>query len=384
MRSGALSKTELDGSSVEKMQAVLGDDADFLALMQELDAIFRPVLALDGSDNAFTDPDLTLDGPFTMETWVKLDPGINNEDGLLGVRDQLDINFYDAKLRVWIGGGMNDAIVAKRPISPDVWTHVAVTRDAKGAFKLYLDGVLDNADSKLAPQKFEHARIAWTGIGKGTAGALSEFRVWNRERTADEVRATIDRSVSQADGLVFASGAKTWGKLGAGAKMTKTSDFPPILTADEATQIDGKFAEYRALAAHPGDVAKGQAMSALCTACHLIGPQGGNIGPNLSGAGAMGVEALLHNIITPNAAMENGYRIFRVELKSGDLVDALFVSEDKDAVVIRMPGAEDRRIPRSEIRASKYLRRSLMPEGLLDALPPESVSDLFTYLQTLK
>ena len=37
--------------------------------------------------------------------------------------------------------------------------------------------------------------------------------------------------------------------------------------------------------------------------------------------------------------MENGYRIFRVELKNGDLLDALYVSEDKDAIVIRLPGA---------------------------------------------
>ena len=157
-----------------------------------------------------------------------------------------------------------------------------------------------------------------------------------------------------------------------------------MLTPDEATQIDAKFARYRALATRPGDVAKGQALSAIFTACHLAGTQGGNIGPNLSGAGAMGIEALLHNIITPNAAMENGYRIFRIEQKNGDLVDALFVSEDKDAVVVRMPGSPDRRIARGEIRAAKFLRRSLMPEGLLDALPPESVSDLFAYLKTLK
>jgi hypothetical protein len=31
-----------------------------------------------------------------------------------------------------------------------------------------------------------------------------------------------------------------------------------------------------------------------------------------------------------------------------------------------------------------YLRRSLMPEGLLESLPPESVSDLFAYLKALK
>ena len=82
--------------------------------------------------------------------------------------------------------------------------------------------------------------------------------------------------------------------------------------------------------------------------------------------------------------MENGYRIYRVELNGGDLIDALFVSEDKDAVVIRMPGADDRRIGKAEIRGAKYLRRSLMPEGLLDAMTPAQVSDLFAWLLSLR
>jgi hypothetical protein len=38
----------------------------------------------------------------------------------------------------------------------------------------------------------------------------------------------------------------------------------------------------------------------------------------LSGAGASGTEALLRNVLTPNAAMEAGYRIFRVELACVD------------------------------------------------------------------
>jgi putative heme-binding domain-containing protein len=98
----------------------------------------------------------------------------------------------------------------------------------------------------------------------------------------------------------------------------------------------------------------------------------------------MGLEAVLRNILTPNAAMEPGYRIFRCELVNGDLVDAFYVSEDKDAFVIRQPGVPDRRLAKKDVRRTQYIRRSLMPEGLLDALNEEQVRDLLGYLMTLK
>jgi putative heme-binding domain-containing protein len=147
--------------------------------------------------------------------------------------------------------------------------------------------------------------------------------------------------------------------------------------------LDAKFAQLTALTPK-GNAANGKALSALCMACHQIGAAGGQIGPNLSGVGAMGLEAVLRNILTPNAAMEPGYRIYRVEMKNGDLIDAFYVSEDKQATVIRQPGFPDRRLDKKDIRSSKFIRRSLMPEGLLDSLPDQSTADLLAYLMTLK
>ena len=389
VRAGTIAKTDLDGPMLDKLQTILGTDADLAALMNELTALFRPVLLLDGSDNAWSESGVTLDGPFTVETWVLLAPKdrpLGPGDGILGVPGQLCLNFFGGTFRIWDGKG--DAIVAKKPAVPGVWTHLAVTRDEKGALKIYQDGTLDQDQSQPLPQKFENVRIGLTNGKGGLAGALSEFRIWSRTRTADEIRNDFDRSyegVAKPSGLVFyAPGAGPWGKLQSGAKVAKTSDFPPILTAAEATALDAKFAKYRALAEKPGDVAKGKVAAQTCQACHTIAGQGGNLAPNLSGAGAMGVEALLRNIITPNAAMENGYRLFRVELKSGDLAEGFLASEDKDAIILRAPGAQDRRIARADIRASQFLRRSIMPEGLIDTMTPEQVSDMFTYLKTLK
>lgn len=388
VRNGGIAKDEIDGATFDKLQAVLGDDADLGALMQEMASLFRPALRLNGEDNAWSETDLTLDGPFTVETWVKLDPGIDNNDGILGSPGTLDMNFFGGQFRVWVGGGTHDAIVAKKKTVPDVWTHLAVTRDAKGMFRIYQNGELDTDDSKPAPQKFEQVRLGWTAPAKGTAGWLSEFRIWNRERTATEVRADFDRSfdgTAKPDGLVGLFSGTSWGKPHGGAKVQKTQDFPPLLTESEAKTLAGKFAKFQALAVESGDAAKGKALfTTTCQQCHSIAGQGGQVGPVLNGAGALGVEALLRNILTPNAAMEPGYRAFRVELKEGDVLDGIRVSEDKDAIVLRRPNLDDTRIAQKDVRKAAFTKSSMMPEGLLDALKPEDVSDLFAYLKTLK
>jgi putative heme-binding domain-containing protein len=167
--------------------------------------------------------------------------------------------------------------------------------------------------------------------------------------------------------------------------VEKTQDFPALMTAAQSQALAEKFSRVCALADQPGDVARGRALcTTTCQICHSVGGQGAQIGPVLDSAGALGVEALLRNVLTPNAAMEPGYRVFRIELKDGDVLDGKLVSEDRDAFVLRRPNTVDLRVPRSDVLRSRFTKMSMMPEGLLDALQPGEVSDLFTYLKTLK
>ncbi len=373
-----LPQTDLDGPTVERLATVLGDDPALEKLQQQLGGVFREVLLLDGQDSAWVDSKITLDGPFTVEAWVRLAPGIGNEDCLLGVPNGLQLNFYGGKFRAYAGPELHDVCVANKPMTPDLWTHLAITRDARGIIRIYQNGELDAEGSKPAPATWQNCRIGWSGPTKGTEGAIMEFRVLPRAKTAAEIRSGFDRTApSDRTDLTDPK------KLGQGARLAKTIDTPPLLTEAEAKALDAKFKKYTALAAK-GNPQAGQPLAALCTACHQIGSNGGQIGPNLSGAGAMGLEAVLRNLLTPNAAMEPGYRIYRVELKNGDLVDAFFVSEDKEAVVVRQAGLPDRRINKAEIRSTQFIRRSLMPEGLLEALPDQGAADLLAYLLTLK
>jgi hypothetical protein len=62
----------------------------------------------------------------------------------------------------------------------------------------------------------------------------------------------------------------------------------------------------------------------------------------------------------------------------------LLVSQDDQAYVLRRQGNEDRRIARGDVKRAAFTRLSMMPEGLVEPLPPEQVTDLFAYLKTLK
>ncbi|MDI1312823.1 PVC-type heme-binding CxxCH protein [Prosthecobacter sp.] len=373
-----LPQADLDGPTVERLATVLGNDPALAKLQQQLGGIFREVLLLDGEDTAMVDSKITLDGPFTIEAWVRLAEGISNTDGLLGTPGGVDMNFFGSKFRVYAGSELKDVCVATKPMTPDLWTHLAVTRDDKNILRIYQNGELDATGTKPAPAKWENCKIGWSGPKQGTEGAITEFRVWNSARTAAEIRANFDRSLASHPSLITAAS-----KFDKGARIAKTIDTPPLLTEEQAKALDTKFAQFTALAPK-GNAANGKVLSALCMACHQIGNAGGQIGPNLSGAGAMGLEAVLRNILTPNAAMEPGYRIYRVEMKNGDLIDAFFVSEDKTATIIRQPGLQDRRLEKKDIRSTKFIRRSLMPEGLIDALQDQQVADLLAYLMTLK
>jgi putative membrane-bound dehydrogenase-like protein len=373
----------------EKLSIALGDSPELAAVSAQLGGVFRSVLALDGSNDAVAKSGIMLKGAFTVETWVRLDGKLDNNDSVLGAPGMLDLNFSGGVFRAYMGSKINDAAVSSKPTSAGIWTHVALTRDAAGVLRLYQDGEPTGTSKSAQPHDLPGLTIGWSTPKGGTQGAFAEYRIWNVERKPAEIRANMTRTFAGETlpaALVFASasGDAAWGKLGKGAKLVRTTDAPPLLNGEQFAALEKKTARFTALAAKAGDPAKGKAVVALCQSCHIINGQGGLIGPNLSGAGAMGMEAVVRNIIDPNAAIEAAYRIFQVKLKAGEVIEAFYVSEDATAYVLRQPGGADRRVPKAEVASAQYLRRSLMPEGLLDGFTDDQVTDLFAYLKTLK
>jgi putative heme-binding domain-containing protein len=389
LQAKTLAKDEIDGPIAEKLALTLGESPELKSLMADLGAVFRPVLMLDGSDGAVAETKLDLKGPFTLEFWVRLAPGVDNNDGVLGAPGQLDVNFAGSLLRLYAFAPLGDVLVAQKPITPELWTHYAITRDAKGELRLYGNGELESVGKVPLTKDFLGCNVAWTVPKLGTKGALAEYRVWNVARSAKEIRDNFTRTFAGEErptALAFfnAGGDASWGSLRKGAQVVRTTDVPPLITKAQFEVLARKQEHYMELGRKGGNTAKGKVLAAMCQTCHAINGQGGQIGPNLSGAGAMGLEGVVRNIMDPNAAMEAAYRVFRLELITGEVLEGFYVSEDAKAYVTRQPGGEEIRTPKSNVRSARYLRRSLMPEGLLDALGDEQVADLLAYLMTLK
>lgn len=386
---GELAKEEVDEQLLEKLSAVLGDDPALAQLRSELKLNLQPVLRLNGENHDYVDYRVDLTGPFTVETWIKLDPGISNRDGILAGPGTADFNFHDARFRVW-DAEHHDVIIAKKPIAADTWTHVAVTRDEKGRFKTYLNGELDNDQCIPSARPYKGLYVCRTATPPpgGPRGMVTEYRIWNCARTDAEIRTHYKASFadgSRPTNLVHYFSGDRWTPLHGTAQVAMTGDYPPLIDQVTILEQQKKLETYRLLADSSGDVAEGKALfKNICASCHNVQGEGGQIGPTLNGAGAMDSDALLRSMLLPNDAVESGYYVFRVETKDDEVLDGFLVRQTDQSIVLRQPNSEDRTIPRVHVKRAAFTRMSMMPEGLIEGLKREEVSHLFAYLKTLK
>ncbi|HEY0463993.1 MAG TPA: LamG-like jellyroll fold domain-containing protein, partial [Polyangiaceae bacterium] len=150
-------------------------------------------LSFDGQGDWLNIPDVALPDDFTIETWVKLDPEIDEKDGLVGLDPEgeleADINFYGGTVRLFTGEA--DAVVAHTPAVPGVWQHYALTR-SNGLLTLYINGVQDavgNWNGTFRAGSIGHGNAGYFG------GQLEEFRIWNVARSAAEISAWYAKKV---------------------------------------------------------------------------------------------------------------------------------------------------------------------------------------------
>ena len=147
------------------------------------------------------------------------------------------------------------------------------------------------------------------------------------------------------------------------------------------------LAELVAEVKQKGDPAKGEAIyrraENQCLKCHAIGGAGGAVGPDLVSIGASAQpDYLVESLLTPNSKIKEGFHSKLILDTEGQQHSGIVIREDGQQLVIRT--AEDKlvTIPKANVEAIKD-GRSLMPDGMADALTRGELVDLVRFLTEL-
>lgn len=141
----------------------------------------------------------------------------------------------------------------------------------------------------------------------------------------------------------------------------------------------------QALADMPGDANNGrQVFLRTCTACHKIGNDGREYGPDLSQVGKkLSKLKLIESLIDPNAEVDAKYNSTSVATSDGRIISGLLAKETETELII-FDGKDAVTIKKEDIDQRETLKQSSMPEGLAGSLAPVEVLDVVEYLFSLK
>lgn len=118
-----------------------------------------------------------------------------------------------------------------------------------------------------------------------------------------------------------------------------------------------------------------------CARCHKLFGQGGTLGPELTGAQRTNLNYLLENIIDPSATLATNFRMSIIEHIDGRVIAGVIGEQTERTITVQTP-TDKVTINRADIDSLQPSKLSLMPDGLLNALKPEEVRDLFGYLMS--
>jgi putative heme-binding domain-containing protein len=134
------------------------------------------------------------------------------------------------------------------------------------------------------------------------------------------------------------------------------------------------------------DFEQGKMMFAatLCSSCHTMQGEGGNIGPDLTQVGnRFTAKDMLEAILDPNKVVSDQYAATVFVMKDGSSIVGRLTNEDENKYFVSQnPFAPQtlREIPKKDVSSTKLSRISLMMPGLINRLNSEELKDLLAYL----
>ena len=152
-------------------------------------------------------------------------------------------------------------------------------------------------------------------------------------------------------------------------------------TSDDKKNLIARFrATFTPDVIKQANLSNGRAVfNKTCAQCHTLFDSGGRVGPILTGAQRSNLDYLFENILDPSEIVAREYLMVILKTKDGRVINGIAASDTPTSLTLRTP-TEDVVVPKDQIARQTISNVSMMPEGLLEALPVNDCRDLIGYL----
>ena len=224
-----------------------------------------------------------------------------------------------------------------------------------------------NADLRQRARSALCSRPTWSAA---LLDAVDTGRIVQAELGFDQLR----QIVSLKDAGLAQRVEKRWGKVEPASTAEKDNTINRLRLVLNPSGAAGRQAQR--------DLAAGkQVFQQTCGVCHRLFGEGNIIGPDLTGADRKNTEVMLLNTVNPSAYIRPEYVSYEAVTKDDQALSGLLVESSPAAVTILDRNNQRHVLARDQVQELTPSAVSLMPEGLLEALTPEQVMNLFGYLQ---
>ncbi len=175
------------------------------------------------------------------------------------------------------------------------------------------------------------------------------------------------------------------------------AELKPILSDKRVQQIDSLMIRqttpdrqetikaYRSALSIDGEMDHGhKVFKKHCTACHQLNGEGHPIGPNLAAMKNRGAEAILVNILNPNAEVNPQYMNYICLTSDGRTISGVISNETATSITLVQADNKSETILRIDIDQLRSTGVSLMPEDLEKVIDPQAMADLLKYITQAK
>jgi putative membrane-bound dehydrogenase-like protein len=155
-----------------------------------------------------------------------------------------------------------------------------------------------------------------------------------------------------------------------------------LLAANLPADRKKVLTEYQASLKLKGDAKNGKAIfQKNCATCHRVAGIGVDVGPDIADTRTKTLEALLNDILVPNAAIDANYVNYVISTKDGRILTGMLAVETASSITIKRAENQTDSVLRKDIDEIASTGISLMPDGLEKNINVQEMADLLSFLK---